>query len=60
MINLAPVFGTTPEEAHITAVEIWENFYGPVQEELDPFPAAHLENAEAQAFADRMQQEIDL
>ncbi len=52
--------GFEPIGHFVLPSEDWKDFYGPVQEELAPFRATHLENAEAQAFADSMQQEIDL
>jgi SAM-dependent methyltransferase len=40
--------------------EDWENYYGPLRDQLVVFRAEHSENSQAQAFADSMQQEIDI
>jgi ubiquinone/menaquinone biosynthesis C-methylase UbiE len=40
--------------------EDWENYYGPVQEQLAVFRSKHSENARAQSFVDSVQQEIDI
>jgi SAM-dependent methyltransferase len=38
----------------------WENYYGPVQHRLAVFRSENSDNAEAQAFADSLQREIDV
>jgi len=38
----------------------WENYYGPLQEQLVVFRSENSDDAEAQAFADSLQQEIDV
>jgi hypothetical protein len=38
----------------------WEYCYGPLQEQLAVFRSENSGNAEAQAFADSLQQEIDV
>ncbi len=38
----------------------WENYYGPLQEQLVVFRSENSDNAEARAFADSLQQELDV
>jgi hypothetical protein len=40
--------------------EDWENYYRPLQEQLVFFRSETSGNAEAQAFADSLQREIDI
>ena len=40
--------------------EDWENYYGPLQEQLVVFRSKNSEDAQAQSFADSVQQEIDI
>jgi ubiquinone/menaquinone biosynthesis C-methylase UbiE len=40
--------------------EDWQNYYGPVQEQLVAFRSKHAANKEAQALADSVQEEIDV
>lgn len=52
--------GFEPVGHFILPPEDWEDFYGPVQEELAVFRSEKSDNTEAQAFADSLQQEIDV
>lgn len=38
----------------------WENYYGPVQDQLAVFRSENSDNGEAQTFADSLQREIDV
>ncbi len=60
--NLSKVRSTgfEPVGHFILPSEDWDNYYGPVQEQLAPFRVENSENAEAQAFADSVQREIDV
>ena len=40
--------------------EAWENYYGPLQEQLVSFRSKHSENAEAQTLSDSVQREIEV
>ena len=40
--------------------EDWENYYGPLQDQLAVFRSEESGNADAQAFADSLEQEIDV
>ena len=52
--------GFDPVGHFVLPSEDWENYYGPLRDQLVVFRAEHAENSQAQAFADSMQQEIDL
>jgi len=52
--------GFEPVGHFILPSENWENYYGPVQEQMVAFRSENSENASAQAFADSVQQEIDV
>jgi len=60
--NLAEVraSGFEPIGHFVLPSEDWENYYGPVQEQLTVFRSQNSGTAEAQAFADSLQQEIDV
>ncbi|MCA9017245.1 MAG: class I SAM-dependent methyltransferase [Planctomycetaceae bacterium] len=44
----------------ILPAEDWQNYYGPLQDHVTAFRRTHSANVTAQAFADSLQQEIDL
>ncbi|QDT42759.1 Demethylrebeccamycin-D-glucose O-methyltransferase [Gimesia alba] len=44
----------------VIPTEDWQNYYGPLQDHVTAFRTKHSANATAQAFADSLQQEIDL
>jgi len=52
--------GFEPVGHFVLPSEDWENYYGPLQGQLVVFRSKHSENAQAQSFADSMQQEIDI
>jgi len=52
--------GYEPVGHFVLPSEDWENYYGPLQEQLVAFRTKHTENAQAQAFADSLQREIDV
>ena len=52
--------GFEPISHFVLPSEDWENYYGPLQEQLAVFRSEKSDNAEAQAFADSLQQEIDM
>ena len=52
--------GFEPIGHFVLPSEDWENYYGPLQEQLAVFRSENSGNAEAQAFADSLQQEIDV
>jgi ubiquinone/menaquinone biosynthesis C-methylase UbiE len=60
--NLAKVraAGFEPIGHFVLPSEDWENYYGPLQEQLVVFRSKHSENAQAQSFADSVQEEIEI
>ncbi|MCH5375465.1 MAG: class I SAM-dependent methyltransferase [Planctomycetes bacterium] len=52
--------GFEPVDHFVLPPEDWENYYGPLQEQLAVFRSDKSGNTEAQAFADSLQQEIDI
>lgn len=52
--------GFEPVGHFVLPAEAWENYYGPLQQQLIVFRSEHSENPQARAFADSMQQEVDL
>ena len=52
--------GFEPVGHFILPSEDWENYYGPLQEQLAVFRSENSGNADAQAFADSLQREIDV
>jgi SAM-dependent methyltransferase len=52
--------GFEPIGHFVLPSEDWEDYYGPLQEQLVVFRSKHSENAEAQAFADSVQREIEV
>ena len=52
--------GFEPVGHFVLPSEDWENYYGPLQEQLAVFRSEKSGNAEAQAFADSLQREIDV
>ena len=60
--NLNKVCSAGYEEVghFVQPAQDWENYYGPLQENLTMFRSQHATNQEAQTFADSVQQEIDI
>ncbi len=52
--------GFEPVGHFVLPPEAWENYYGPLRDQLVVFRSKHAEDSQAQTFADSMQQEIDL
>jgi ubiquinone/menaquinone biosynthesis C-methylase UbiE len=52
--------GFEPIGHFVLPSEDWENYYGPLQEQVVVFRSENSDNAEAQAFADSLQREIDV
>jgi len=52
--------GFEPVGHFVLPSDDWENYYGPLQEHLAVFRSEESDNADAQAFADSLQQEIDV
>jgi ubiquinone/menaquinone biosynthesis C-methylase UbiE len=52
--------GFEPIRHFVLPSEDWENYYGPLQEQLAVFRSENSGNAEAQSFADSVQQEIEI
>jgi SAM-dependent methyltransferase len=52
--------GFEPIGHFVLPFQDWENYYRPLQEQLAVFRSDKSDNAEAQALADSMQQEIDI
>ena len=52
--------GFEPVGHFILPPEDWESYYGPLQEQLAIFRSEESGNADAQAFADSLQREIDV
>ncbi len=53
------IAGFKPVGHFVLPPEDWESYYGPLQEHLAVFRSEKSDNADAQAFADSLQQEID-
>ena len=52
--------GFEPVGNFVLPSEDWEDYYGPLQEQLAVFRLENSDNADAQAFADSLQREIDV
>jgi hypothetical protein len=52
--------GFEPIGHFVLPSEDWENFYGPLQEQLHVFRSKDSEDAQAKSFADSVQKEIDI
>ena len=52
--------GFEPIGHFVLPSEDWENYYGPLQEQVVVFRSENSDNAEAQTFADSLQREIDV
>jgi SAM-dependent methyltransferase len=52
--------GFEPVGHFVLPSEDWENYYGPLQDRLAIFRSEHSQDAQAQSFADSVQQEIDI
>jgi ubiquinone/menaquinone biosynthesis C-methylase UbiE len=54
------ISGFEPIGHFVLPSEDWENYYGPLQEQVVIFRSENSDNAEAQTFADSLQREIDV
>lgn len=52
--------GFEPLEHFTLPAEDWQNYYGPLEEQLAAFRSQHVGNADVQAFLDGLQREIEV